>query len=316
MNNNHVFWGVLFLLLAMSCKEEHGQDKYPDIPQFPSTSNSNIVIQPVLQEVDKVFYNDSVLICKHSSGESISFYSAKSGTINRIKSSVFIYGNGFFIVNNKHGEYEALNDVTLEKEPVKTIDESSRYKRMEDSLKKIFPQKSDYEISQVNDSLFINYFSSKYRIPKDKYSFTRELKKGDLYVNTSQDEFIIRNVPYSLDKFLNPLVKTTSKMIIPKFKRNFASLEDTQPSKSIFNEYDYAMTNKAWVFGGGGNHYIFSIPYMVESGYYYINISLGQQKGKFKIMSSSNPYFSMIPISINSQNYFVHNRQLYKVYTK
>ncbi|WP_123947425.1 hypothetical protein [Chryseobacterium pennae] len=314
MMNKYLFLGVLSILL-LSCKEEKGQDKFPDIPVFPATSNSNIVIQPVVNEINKILYNDSSLVYKHYP-DTISFYSVRTGVSHSIKSGVFVYGDGFFIVENKNKEYEALNDITLEKQDIKIIDESARYKRGEDSLRSIHTQKSDYEINQINDSLFIRYFSAEYNIPKDKIPYTDNLKKGDLYVHTGQDQFIILNAPYSLDQFLSPLLQPTEKKILPKFKRHFTSLEDAQPPKNIFKEYDYAMMNKSWVWGGGGNHYVLSIPYRVETGYYYIDIFMNQQKGKFKIMSSSDPEFKIIPHKINNQLYFVNNRQLYKAFTK
>ncbi|RXM67133.1 MULTISPECIES: hypothetical protein [unclassified Chryseobacterium] len=313
MMNKYLLFGI-FSILLLSCKEEKGQDKHPDIPVFPATSNSNITIQPIINEIDKIFFNDSTLIYTHHKN-SISFYSTQTGESHSIKSSIFVYANGFFIVE-KEGKYEALHDISLKKQAIRTIDESARYKRMEDSLKNTFAQKSDSEISQMNDSLFIKYFSAKYNIPKDRIPFTQELKNKDLYVHTGQDQFIILNVPYSLDQFLNPLLQPTSKRILPTFKRHFASLEDARATKNIFEEYDYTMMNKSWVWGGGGNHYVLSIPYMLEAGYYYINISMNEQKGKFKIMSGSHPEFKTIPSKINSPIYFVNNRQLYKVFTK
>ncbi|MBP2616463.1 hypothetical protein [Chryseobacterium jejuense] len=314
MMNKYLFLGI-FSILLLSCKEEKGQDKYPDIPVFPATSNPNIVIEPLVSDIDKIFYDDSALVYTHY-GDSISFYSAQTGVSHSIKSRVFVYGDGFFIVENKEGEYELLNDITLEKQEIKTIDESARYKRGEDSLRSIYAQKSDYELNQINDSLFIKYFSAKYNIPKDKIPFTGDLKKGDLYVHTGQDQFIVLNAPESLDKFLNPLLQPTEKRILPKFKRHFTPFENGSLSKNIFEEYDYAMMSKFWVWGGGGNHFVLAIPHRVEAGYYYINISMNQQKGKFKIMSSGNPEFNTIPNKINNQLYFVNNRQLYKVFTK
>ncbi|SDJ20259.1 hypothetical protein [Chryseobacterium jejuense] len=315
MTNNRLFLGFFFLLLLGSCKEEHGKDKHPDIPLFPATSNSNIVVQPIAKEIDKIFYNDSTLVYTHY-GDSISFYSARTGMSHRMKSPVFVYGDGFFIVENKYGKYELLNDITLEKQEIKTIDESARYKRGKDSLRSTYTQKSDYELNQINDSLLINYFSVTYNIPKDKIPFTSDLKKGDLYVHTGQDQFIVLNVPESLDKFLNPLLQSTAKKIRPKFKRHFIPFEDGSSVKNIFEGYDYAMMSKFWVWGGGGNHYVLAIPHKVEAGYYYTNISMNRQKGKFKIMSSSDPEFNTIPTTINNQLYFVNNRQLYKVFTK
>lgn len=315
MTNNRLFLGFFFLLLLLSCKEEKGLDKHTDIPVFPATSNANIIIQPTLNDVDDIFYNDSALVCKHN-GDSISFYSTQTGVSHSMKSRVFVYGDGFFIVENKEGKYELLNDVTLERQEIKTIDESARYKRGEDSLRSIYAQKSDYELNQINDSLFINYFSVKYNIPKGKIPFTSDLKKGDLYVHTGKDQLIVLNAPESLNKFLNPLVQPTAKRILPKFKRHFTPFEDGSPPKNVFEEYDYAMMSKFWVWGGGGNHYVLAIPHMVEAGYYYINISMNRQKGKFKIMSSSNPEFNTIPSKFNNELYFVNNRQLYKVFTK
>lgn len=315
MTNSRLFWGALFCLLFLSCKEEDGQDKHPDIPKFPETSNANIVIQPIEDEVDKILYNDSALVYTHYN-DSISFYSVRTGLKHSIKSNVFVYGDGFFIVENKNGKYELLNDSNLKKQEIKTIDESARYKRGEDSLRSIYTQKTDYDINKINDSLFIRYFSAKYNIPKDKIPFTQELKKGDLYVHTGQDQFIVLNASYSLDQFLNPLVKPTAKIIRPSFKRHFIPFEGGSPPKSIFEGYDYAMISKRWVWSGGGNHYVLSIPHMVESGYHYINISLNQQKGKFKIMSNGSPEFNTIPDRINNQLYFIHNRQLYKAFTK
>lgn len=305
--------GILSILL-LNCKEEKGQDKHQDIPVFPATSNANVTIQPIVNEIDKVFYNDSTLVYTHHKNK-VSFYSARTNASHSIKSSIFVYGDGLFIIE-KDGKYEALNDVSLKKQEIKTVDESTRYKRGEDSVRNLYAQKSDYEISQINDSLFINYFTAKYNIPKDKIPFTSDLKKGDLYVHAGQDQFIILNVPESLYKFLNPLLQPTAKRILPKFKRHFASLEDAPLPPTIFKGYDYAMMSKSWVWGGGGNHYVFSIPYMVETGYYYINISMNQQKGKFKIMSSSDPEFNTIPDKINNQIFFVNNTQLYKVFTK
>ncbi|WP_336958659.1 hypothetical protein [Chryseobacterium contaminans] len=315
MTNNRLFLGALFFLLLLSCKEEHGQDKHPDIPKFPATSNTHIIIQPIEDEVDKILYNDSTLVYTHYK-DSISFYSVRTGLKHNIKSPVFVYGDGFFIVENKDGKYELLNDLTLKKQEIKTVDQSARYKRAEDSLRSIYTQKSDYEINQVNDSLFIRNFSAQYHLPKGKIPYTRELKKGDLYVHTGQDQFIILNVPYSLDQFLNPLVKPTDKIISPDFKRHFIPFEGGSPPKNIFKAYDYALISKLWVWGGGGNHYVLSIPHMVESGYHYINISLNQQKGKFKIMSNGSPEFNTIPDRINNQLYFINNRQLYRAFTK
>lgn len=314
MTNNRLFLGLLFFLLLLNCKEKKGQDKHPDIPVFPATSNANIIIQPIVNDVDDIFYNDSTLVCKHH-GDSISFYSVQTGVRNIVKSSVFVYGDGFFIVENKEGKYDLLNDITLKKQEIKIVDESARYQKTEDSLKNIFTQKSDSEISHINDSLFINYFSDKYHIPKDKIPFTSELKKGDLYVHTGQDQLIVLNVPESLDKFLNPLVQPISKRILPKFKRQFTPFEASLLPKNNFESYDYAMMSKFWVWGGG-NHYVLAIPHRVEAGYYYINISMNQQKGKFKIMSSSDPELSIISDKINNQLYFLSNRQLYKAFTK
>lgn len=315
MTNNRLFLGALFFLLLLSCKEEHGQDKHPDIPKFPATSNANIVIQPIEDDVDKILYNDSTLVYTHYK-DSISFYSARTGLKHSIKSGVFVYGDGFFIVENKNGKYELLNDITLKKQEIKIIDEAARYQKGEDSLRSIYAQKPDYEINKINDSLFIHYFSAKYNIPKDKIPFTQELKKGDLYVHTGQDQFIVLNTPYPLDKFLNPLVQPTAKRILPHFKRHYISFEGGSPPKNIFEGYDYALISKRWVWSGGGNHYVLSIPHMVESGYYYINISMNQQKGKFKIMSNGSPEFSTLPNRINNQLYFIHNRHLYKAFTK
>ncbi|MGU3375979.1 hypothetical protein [Chryseobacterium sp. M5A1_1a] len=307
------FFGVLFLL--QNCTEKQGQDKYPDIPEFPATTNDKIVIQQVFKDLHEILYNDSVLVCKHT-GDSISFYSIKSETSKVIKSNVFVYGSNFFIVENKKGEYEALNDITLEKEDIKTVDESGKYQRIADSLGKIFTKKSEYEVSQLTDSLFINYFCSKYHLPKDKIPFTSSLRKNDFYVKTEQDEFLLLNTPYSLEKFISPTFYPTSKQMKLKFKRNFRFLKDNLHSESFFKEYDYALKSKSWVSMGGGNHYIPSIPFMAEAGYYYLNVSFNNEKGKCKVVADRSPDFKTIPIKAKNKSYFVDNGQINKITIK
>lgn len=307
------FLGVLFSL--QHCTEKQGQDKYPDIPEFPATTNNKIVIQPIFKNLQEILYNDSVLVGKHT-GDSISFYSIHSETSKVIKSSVFVYGSNFFIVENKKGEYEALNDLTLEKEEIKTIDESARYQRTIDSLGKVFTEKSEYEINQLADSLFINYFCLKYHIPKDKIPFTSGLRKKDFYVKTEQDEFLLLNAPYPLEQFISPASYPTSKLMKPKFKRNFQFLKDNVHSESFFKEYDYALKSKSWVSMGGGNHYIPSIPFMAEAGYYYVEVSFNNEKGKCKVLADRSPDFKTIPTKSKNKSYFTDNGQINKISVK
>lgn len=313
IENKLFLWGF-FLLLLMNCKEEKGQDKHPDIPEFPATTNPKIMIKPVLNNVNEILFNDSVLVCKHI--DSISIYSATSEKRKTIKSKVFAYGNGIFIIENKDGEYEALNDITLQKQNIKTINEAGKYQKMNDSLSKIFTKKSEYEISQLADSLFINYFALKYHLPKDKIPFTRSLRKKDFYVKTEQDEFLLIDAPYSLEKFIDPLIKPVSKQMAPKFKRNFQFFKNYSHKDSFFKEYDYALKSKDWVSLGGGNHYIPSLPFMAEAGYYYLDVFFNNEKGKCKMIRGNHPSLHTIPTKIKNKGYFIDNEQIYRISLK
>lgn len=313
IENKHFLWGLLLLLL-LNCKEEKGQDKHPDIPEFPAITNPKIVIEPVLNNVNEILFNDSVLVCTHI--DSISIYSAASEKKKIIKSKVFAYGDGIFIIENKDGEYEALNDITLQKENIKTINEAGKYQKMNDSLSKVFTKKSEYEISQLADSLFIDYFAVKYHLPKDKIPFTRSLRKKDFYVKTEQDEFLLIDAPYSLEKFIDPLMKPVSKQMVPKFKRNFQVFKNYAHTDSFFKEYDYALKSKNWGSLGGGNHYIPSLPFMAEAGYYYLDIFFNHEKGKCKIIRGSRPSLHTIPTKIKNKGYFTDAEQIYKISVK
>jgi len=297
VNKLYNIFFILFLISFLSCMEKKGKDKHPEIPEFPITTNKNISIRAIISAYDDLYYNDSVIVYKKN--DTVNIYNVLSNAKVKMLSNVLTYANGFFIIQ-KDKEYKAIDDKKFTDYSIKIVDENKEYNRIQDSIIKLKNKLSEYENNTIIDSLFVDAFYKKHQLDPKLIPISYYIDGSkDSYVKTETDEFIIINTPYSLDNALHPTI-SKKKMTKINLINNFQKLDhNSYNSKNIFKNYDYAMMRRFWT-SGNTRARIISFPSIVETGYYYFDFNINNQKGNFKILSDNDNFIDLTKIQNNS----------------
>ena len=289
---NRLIFILFFLISLSSCTEKEGKDKYPEIPEFPKTTNTQIKFKKIFDSEGTQFYNDSLLI--KFSEDTITIYDIAKRKSVEMKGYYVCYQDDQFLLSNAEG-YFTIDDTNFKKNRIDTYNEYPKFNSISDSLrKKRTNPNSDINEKQL-DSIFIKYFCNKYKIDnKTKPYKIRELGNHNYLIQTTNTKFVLNDAPYCLIMFFDENIQKM-KSNIGRFKK----MQDVDENKSCFEEYDYAMIHKFWTSTGGGNHFIPSIPYMAEAGYHYIKFDINNIQGKFKILSDRKYFHDLTKINNN-----------------
>ncbi len=307
---------LLFFILLLgiySCKEERGEDKYPEIQEIPKTSNTNVKISLLKDDILDLYYNDSLFVI--ADHDKLHVRNIKLDT-NRIVcgKKLFYYDNTFIVSRKTSGyrikEYLAISDFDFSERKIKVINENELYHKIIDSLEQL-----DFESTKINakiwqsipdcskaDSIYLKLFKTKYAITDETIvNSTCNIH----YLKTAHQEFIIEKPASCLRQFLDSRKR--------KSKNNLTHLNKYSLSGSkYFRHIDYALIHKYWK-SSGGNHYFPAIPEKIEIGYNYYEFTIEGHKGKFKIRSNRDTDIIEISDPIRRTLYFVNNTSLFEL---
>ncbi|MEL1255863.1 hypothetical protein AAEO57_18865 [Flavobacterium sp. DGU38] len=274
----------IFLIILSSCTEKEGKDKYPEIPEFPKTINAKIKFKKIFGIGGTQFYNDSLLI--KFSGDTIALYDIAKRKTSEMKGYYICYEDDQFLLSSSEG-YFTIDDTNFKKRSIDSYNEYSKFNSISDSLrKKRTNPNSDINEKQL-DSIYLNFFCNKYKIDnKTKPYKAVELGNRSYLIQTRNNKFVLNDTPSCLVTFFDENAQKMKSNI-----GNLKKMQDAEYEKSYFEVYDYAMIHKFWTSSGGGNHFIPSIPYMDEAGYYYIKYEINNSRGNFKVLSYDNVTF-------------------------
>ncbi|MGE9311706.1 hypothetical protein ACLOAU_08670 [Niabella sp. CJ426] len=299
----------LVIVLLGSCLNKTGKDLHPEIPEFPATTNDQLVVKKLLERVSDYYYNDSVLVCRDSAAMIV--YRFHDQQTKHFPTTEFIYANGLFIL--KEGEhYFTVDDRLFERHPIKMIDESARLREIEDSVYKIYTDTASGN-EAIIDSLFIGYFYTKYKLDKGRIPFNQQVASDDYYIKTKDTDFILTQIPYVLERKISPAIVKEERELAP-VKNSLQRAEELKERHPHIKETGYAMMRKAWHTTGGGNHFIPSIPVYGEVGYYYYEIDFNSIPGKFKILNGGD---ALMDFKTGDRSLLVINRgEIYSLSVK
>ncbi len=280
MNYRFLLVSLLIAGLCSSCLNKTGKDLHPEIPEFPATTNKQFVVKKLFDRVYDCYYNDSALVFRNSAAMIV--YRFHDQQTKRFPTTEFIYANGSFIL--KEGEnYFTVDDRLFERHPIKMIDESTRLRAIEDSIYRIYTDTAS-GITPVIDSLFVGYFYTKYKLDKRRIPYNQQVASDDYYIKTQDDEFILTQIPYALEKKISTAIVKEEQEAVP-IQNALQKMEFLEGKHPHIKETGYAMMRKSWHTTGGGNHFIPAIPVYGEVGYYYYDLSFNNISTQFKILS-------------------------------
>lgn len=299
----------LIVIMCFACLNETGKDTHPDIPEFPATTNKQFVVKKLFDRVYDYYYNDSVLVFRDSAAMIVYLFDDKQTT--RFPTTEFIYTNGLFILK-EDTNYYAVDDRLFDRRAIKMIDESGRLREIEDSIYRIYTDTAS-GITPAIDSLFVGYFYTKYKLDKSRVPFNQQVGSDDYYIKTKDDEFILTQIPYALEKKISPAIVKEEREAVP-VKNALQKMELLEGKHPHIKETGYAMMRKSWHTTGGGNHFIPAIPVYGEVGYYYYDMKFNNISGKFKILNGED---NLIELKMNDHSLLViDGSEIYMVSVK
>ena len=299
---------TLLILILTSCQEKDGKDKYPEIPEFPITTNEKIKFKKIFNNPSNLFYNNSDIIS--FSNDSIIIYDITKKTSLILNGYYDSYKSPSFLCHNDKEKYFVINDTNYEKRSIDSYDEYPRYNAITDSLLKKSAKPNPKVNEKELDSMFIKYFYNKHKITTIYFPYTQDLGNSNYLIINKNKTFVLKNTPHCLAVIFDN--KKEKYLNLPQNKEIFKVLKFNHQPESYFKLYDYSMMHKFWTSSGGGNHYIPSIPYMTETGYNYFKFDLNKNIGKFKILSNKEYFEDLTEIS-NNRFITSFNNSIYEV---
>lgn len=281
------------MAVCVSCLNQTGKDLHPEIPEFPATTNKELEVKKLFDRVYDHYYNDSVLVCRDSAAMIV--YRFQDQQTARFPTTEFVYANGLFLLK-EDTSYYAVDDRFFKRRSIKMINESVRLRAIEDSMYSIYTDTAS-GISPVIDSLFVGYFYAKYKLDKRRIPYNQQVGSDEYYIKTKDDEFILTQIPYALEKKISPaIVKEEHETVA--VKNALQKVELLKGQHRHIKETGYAMMRKSWHTAGGGNHFIPAIPVYGEVGYYYYEMSFNNVSAQFKVLSGED---NLLELKMNDQ---------------
>ncbi|MCH5715547.1 hypothetical protein [Niabella hibiscisoli] len=183
---------------------------------------------------------------------------------------------------------------------------------IEDSIYRIYTDTAS-GINPVIDSLFVGYFYTKYKLDDSRIPYNQQVASDDYYIKTKDDEFILTQIPYALEKKISAAIVKEEREEVP-VKNALQKMEFLEGKHPHIKETGYAMMRKSWHITGGGNHFIPAIPVYGEVGYYYYDMSFNNISTQFKILSGED---NLIELKNNGPAFLLINgSEIYMVSVK
>ncbi|SDC60222.1 hypothetical protein [Niabella drilacis] len=284
---------MVLMATLTACINQTGKDAHPELPEFPQTTASRLVVQKLFDHCQEIYYNDVAIVAY--TGDTMIIYDLKNDRTKRIPAESFAYIEGYFVTKDTGNIYQGWDQVRFEGHPLRVIDEGPRFRSIADSISAVYAKSGD-DGGAITDSLFNHYFYTRYRLHKDSIPFTVQVDADDFYIKTPEGLCIFLNIPYCLEAAISPAVIRKPR-VQSAVKPQLQKVPAGGPSSSRFKKFDYAMMRKHWTSGGGSNHYVGALPVFAEYGYYYYEFLVGNISGKFKIPGNSDPFFDLATIS-------------------
>jgi len=98
---------ILFIIaLLTACQNEKGEDKHPEMPQFPKTTNSEIKIKILQERFSELFYSNQSLFTATS--DSITFYDLNAQKKKLVKGYFDCYQKNAIVYHNSDDNYFSI----------------------------------------------------------------------------------------------------------------------------------------------------------------------------------------------------------------
>ena len=283
------------MAFLIACINQTGKDAHPELPEFPQTTASGLVVQKLFDHCQEIYYNDAAMVAY--TGDTMIIYDFKNDRTKRIPAESFTYIEGYFVTKDTGNIYKRWDQVRFEDHAVRVIDEGPRFRAITDSIAAVYVKKG-LDGGPIADSLFNHYFYTRYGLHKDSIPFNVQVDADDFYIKTPEGFCIFLNIPYCLETAISPSVIRKPR-VLPAVKPLLQKVLTGGPPNSRFKNVDYAMMRKHWTSGGGSNHYVGALPVFAEYGYYYYEFHLGKTSGKFKILGNGDHFFDLATIHPN-----------------
>jgi|GEM_PF-6087084 len=284
------------MAFLIACINQTGKDAHPELPEFPQTTASGLVVQKLFDHCQEIYYNDAAMVAY--TGDTMIIYDFKNDRTKRIPAGSFTYIEGYFVTKDTGNIYKGWDQVRFEDHAVRVIDEGPRFRSITDSIAAVYVKKGLYG-GPIADALFNHYFYTRYGLHKDSIPFNVQVDADDFYIKTPEGFCIFLNIPYCLETAISPSVIRKPR-VLPAVKPLLQKVLTGGPPNSRFKNVDYAMMRKHWTSGGGSNHYVGALPVLLSTGITIMNFIWVRPPGNLKYWGTATIFLTLQPFTPTS----------------